>query len=259
MLQSASPAPPPQTKPASGFDHVDLTERYAVNSKTKERLLGLMELTSTSIVADFGATASSESILKGVKIKGSTEGGRISDTRKILGKVTSGTVYAVNIDADELEKIRNEVASARESGAQVGNLVTVLNGKKSIFGETIKGGSSIKPGSLDAALFSMVVHHLPSQDLGPIFKSAYEALKPGGRLVILDKLLADQKDKTTCEGENQEANHCTNPTLVRQLLEQAGFTNIKQIRASTVFFVGSNSQNKKFEQWILIVHKPSSD
>ena len=114
----------------------------------------------------------------------------------------SGRVYAVEVDEDALDKIKQR---AREE--RLGQIEGVL-------------GSSDDPHlpakSLDAVLIVNAYHEM--RDYDAMLVALYRALKPGGRLGIIDAAIE--------AGENRETyirRHRVPEELVREDAERAGF------------------------------------
>lgn len=81
-----------------------------------------------------------------------------------------GTVYAADIDAGLIEYLQQR---AREAGLK--NLKPVL-GKPD--------DPLLKPASVDLVFLCDVIHHIENR--GPYYRKLAEALRPGGRLAIVD-------------------------------------------------------------------------
>ena len=115
-----------------------------------------------------------------------------------------GRVYAVEIDENLVSGLKQ-----RASHERVANVEVLL-------------GSADNPGlareSLDAALLADVYHEMTDQP--SVLGHVYEALKPGGRLVVVDYLLESVIGKSR---EKQQLDHSISPEFVKQDLREAGF------------------------------------
>lgn len=84
----------------------------------------------------------------------------------------TGKVFATDIDAKALKSI-----SQRAEKERLGNIEAVLSEPTE---------TKLKAGSVDAALLSNVLHHVPAEQRLPLVRSIVQALKPGGVLFIID-------------------------------------------------------------------------
>ena len=84
----------------------------------------------------------------------------------------SGKVFATDIDAKALKSV-----SQRAQNDHVTNVEAVLSQPTD---------TKLKPGSLDAALLSDVLHHVPQEQRLPLVRNIVQALKPGALLFVVD-------------------------------------------------------------------------
>lgn len=89
------------------------------------------------------------------------------------------------------------------------------------FHQRVRASTGIEAGSFDIVLSLGVLHHLDDQECLQLFETAYQALKPTGRLVTYDCVYADkqhwfakwliQRDRgkmvRTCDGYKRLAGH----------------------------------------------------
>jgi len=83
-----------------------------------------------------------------------------------------GKVFATEISKNALKNV-----SARAAKEKVTNIQTVLS-------EPTK--TKLEDNSVDAALISMVLHHVPKKLRAPLTKDIVRAIRPGGYLYILE-------------------------------------------------------------------------
>ena len=84
----------------------------------------------------------------------------------------SGKVFATDIDAKALKSV-----SQRAQKERLGNIEAVLSEPTE---------TKLKAGSVEAALLSDVLHHVPAERRLPLVRSIVRALKPGGVLFVID-------------------------------------------------------------------------
>ena len=84
----------------------------------------------------------------------------------------SGKVFATDIDVKALKSV-----SQRAEKEHLGQIEAVLSEPTE---------TKLKAGSVDAALLSDVLHHVPAEQRLPLVRSIVQALKPGGVLFIID-------------------------------------------------------------------------
>lgn len=143
----------------------------------------------------------------------------------------TGTVYAVDVDEEVLQVTRRKAEQAGYSQVRV------------LLGEA--GDPKLPEGELDAVLIVNAYHEMKQYDamLGAI----YRALKPGGRLAIID-----------AEGKGQDRGalmreHRMTAAIVRQDAERNGF----QFREEGPGFDRPGRRGRHF--FFLIFEKPEGD
>ena len=140
-----------------------------------------------------------------------------------------GKVYAVDIDAGNLDRLRR------------------LSGDDELMQITTVHGTTTDPrlpnGAIDAALVVNAYHEFSAHQamLGAIL----QALKPGGRLVIVEPLDRSRRDAPR---DRQERSHEIGPQYVREDLESAGFEVIDLIDPFTKRPEGD-------EMWLIVGRK----
>jgi ubiquinone/menaquinone biosynthesis C-methylase UbiE len=117
-----------------------------------DRLAGLLELRTGSVVADIGAGSGDFSLALARRVG------------------PTGRVYATEIEASKRAKIERK---ARDAGL---SNVTVL--------EALEDGTGLPDGCCDGAFLRGVYHHLTRPEA--IVASLHRALRPGARLVVID-------------------------------------------------------------------------
>lgn len=123
----------------------------------------------------------------------------------------NGKVFSTEISEQRLADIRKAVASA--------NLQNV---------DVLQAGvdtTNLSPGCCDAIFMRNVYHHF-TQPAG-INKSLFAALKPGGRVAIIDFPPGNGKEAETAAGRGADGTHGVFKETVAKELEAAGFTRVK--------------------------------
>lgn len=120
---------------------------------------------------------------------------------------TSGHVYSSEIGADSVQYLRNVVDSASAAN------VTVIEGHPT--------QTNFPDECCDALFMRRVYHHF--EDPASMNKSIWQALKPGGRVAVID--FAPRGSESSEPGGRTTASHhgVTSGTVVKEL-QQAGFT-----------------------------------
>ncbi len=109
----------------------------------------------------------------------------------------TGQVFALDVDESQLSYIEGQ---ASERGLPQIQPVHIPD-----------DGLGIPDGSVDMIFLSNVYHHLPDQT--DYFRRAGRALRPGGRLVVVE-----------FRGDSFPRGHATTPDEIRSQLETAGYT-----------------------------------
>jgi predicted methyltransferase len=119
----------------------------------------------------------------------------------------SGCVYAVEIDKSALDKIQRH--AQREKLAQVKGVLGATNDPR------------LPANALDAALIVNAYHEM--RDYDAMLAGVFRALKPGGRLAIIDGAIAPGEDRDT-----YFRRHRIPAELVRADAERAGFRFLRE-------------------------------
>jgi ubiquinone/menaquinone biosynthesis C-methylase UbiE len=149
-------------------------------------IFAAMRISDGSVVADVGA------------------GSGFFTTRLARQVGLGGRVYAVDVDAKNVDRLRR------------------LAGDDGLMQVTVVHGTTMDPGlpdgALDAGLVVNAYHEFTAHQA--MLAAILRALKPGGRLVIVEPLAASRRDDSR---ERQERSHEIGPQFVREDLTQAGF------------------------------------
>jgi ubiquinone/menaquinone biosynthesis C-methylase UbiE len=143
-----------------------------------------------------------------------------------------GAVFAVDIRKDRLQRLM-----ANAGSRHLENIVTVL-GRDDNPMLPVKG--------LDAVFIVDTYHEIANYMA--VLGHIREALKPGGKIVILEKLKRHARDKSRKE---QVAYHTLSPVFVRDELKEAGF----QILGNTKE-LGNWEYDPDKKMWLLIARVP---
>lgn len=127
----------------------------------------------------------------------------------------SGRVFATEIDPDKLQATAER---ARRAG--------LANVKVAAASANATG---LPEGCCDAVILRSVYHHLPRPS--ETLVQLHAALKPGGRLVIVDFLPSALLAPWTPEGTPTEGDgHGATPAAVRRTAEAAGFVHLRTVQ-----------------------------
>lgn len=143
----------------------------------------------------------------------------------------SGKVYAVDVRKDRLETLEDN-ATDRD----ISNIHTILGDYDN---------PHLPQGQLDVVIVMDTYHEIKSYMtvLGHLKK----ALKPGGRILILEKLKKHARNKSR---EEQVISHTLSSKYVKQELTESGFTIITEIRD-----MGYWEEEKDKKIWMLLAQK----
>jgi predicted methyltransferase len=143
-----------------------------------------------------------------------------------------GKVYAIDIGADSLRRLRARVEAAKLSQVEV-----------------VEGAAddpNVPPASLDAVLIVNAYHEMKAfKELLPKVRAA---LKPDGRLVIIEPIGASRRDKSRDE---QTRNHEIAIEFVKQETQAAGFA---QVSMQDPFTTRATDRD---EMWMLVLQPAS--
>jgi len=175
-----------------------------------------------------------------LKAMGVREGSHVADVGARDGYLTvrlaeavgpTGRVYAVDIDADALEKLRKNLSDADTSR------VTLIH--------SAPDDPMLPERMLDAVVVVNAYHEFRAYAV--MLQHIKEALKPGGRLVLVEPLSPRRRDATRDE---QADHHEIALAYARADLEAAGF----EIVDARDPFVKRRRQND--EMWLLLGRRP---
>jgi predicted methyltransferase len=102
-------------------------------------------------------------------------------------------------------------ALQREDGKAEKDLVAPLGNTEAFFGNV----ADIPANSIDAAVTALNMHHMNAERAGPYLKDIFNALKPGGRVAVIDHVGLREIDNSRL--------HRIVPDDVKAWLTQAGF------------------------------------
>lgn len=139
-----------------------------------------------------------------------------------------GKVFAVDIGADALRRLRARVANEKLSQVEVV--------------EGAVDDPKLPAGTLDAVLIVNAYHEMKA--FKEILAKLKSALKPEGRLVIVEPIAASRRDKSRDE---QTRNHEIAIDFVRQETRAAGFVHVSM---QDPFTTRAHAQD---EMWMLVV------
>ncbi|WP_067037019.1 class I SAM-dependent methyltransferase [Allomuricauda sp. CP2A] len=143
----------------------------------------------------------------------------------------TGRVYAVDIREDRLQKLRTNAHDR-----SLGNIITIL-------GDT--DNPKLPEGTLDAVFIFDTYHEMDAHE--EILQHVKKALKPGGQLILMEKL----KDWVRGKSRNQQtASHSLGPEYVREELKQAGFTLVSEIEDH-----GDWERETDKQMWVILAKK----
>jgi len=156
-------------------------------------------------------------------------------TRRLSGAVgAEGRVFAIDVGADALRRLRKRVADEALSNVQV--IEGTVDDPK------------LAPGSIDAALIVNAYHEMTEHQA--MLSKLKAALKPGGRLVIVEPISRSRRDSRR---EEQTRNHEIAVDFVREDARAAGFT---QVLLQDPFTSRPHGHD---EEWILVLTPAAAD
>jgi ubiquinone/menaquinone biosynthesis C-methylase UbiE len=158
-----------------------------------ERLIQVLDLKPGVAVADVGAGSGELSISVAKRV------------------APNGTVYATEIDPKKLDKIRQAVQKAG-----IHNVVVIVGANDD---------TRLPPNCCDAVFLRRVYHHLT--DPVAMDRSLYLAMRPGGRLAIIDFEPSQRPGEPAPPGvpANRGGHGAPKPIVTRELT-QAGFVRV---------------------------------
>jgi len=186
-------------------------ERKRDQWQEPQRVIGQLALFRGARVADVGA-------------------GRGYFTARLSAAVGSdGAVYAVDLDREALDFLRERVTAQHLSNVQV------IEGKPD--------SPELPPGELDAVLIFNAYHEMRQHQ--EMLKALYAALRPGGVLLI-----GESRPRRTFDGRTEETNaHVLSEKYVRADAAEAGFGFLRQAPDL------SNPDSSRGVYYLLVFHK----
>ena len=148
---------------------------------------------------------------------------------RAVGK--SGKVYAVDVREDRLETLEN---NARDR--DISNIQTILGDYDD---------PKLPQGKLDVVIVMDTYHEIKSYMT--VLEHLRNALKPEGRILILEKLKDHARNKSR---EEQVISHTLSSKYVKQELKKSGFTIVTEIRDMGYW---EEEEDKKI--WLLLAQK----
>ncbi|HLR31280.1 MAG TPA: methyltransferase domain-containing protein [Fodinibius sp.] len=173
------------------------TVACAQETEDSDWLIEVLEIDKGSVVAEIGA-------------------GDGSLTLAIAGHIgREGVMYSSELGADSVQYLRQVVASAPVSN------VTVVEGHPE--------RTNFPEGCCDALFMRRVYHHF--KDPASMNNSIWEALKPGGRLAVIDFAPHGGESSAPTERAAGGGHGVTSETVVKEL-SQAGFIRVNSDQRS---------------------------
>ncbi|MCK0109747.1 methyltransferase domain-containing protein [Flavobacteriaceae bacterium S0825] len=143
----------------------------------------------------------------------------------------NGRVYAVDVREDRLDRLKEHLESRN------------LNNVAVIVGDY--DNPKLPNETLDVVFIVDTYHEMT--DYKVILNHVYKALKPNGKLVILEKLKSRVKNATRREQTNA---HTLGPKYVKQEMKDANFSIVKQIND-----LGHWQNDEDKIMWLLVAKK----
>ncbi|MGW9686261.1 class I SAM-dependent methyltransferase [Flagellimonas sp. 2504JD1-5] len=177
-----------------------------------ETLLELADLSDNDRVADIGCHEGYLSI-------------------HLAQKVKNGRVYAVDVREDRLKTLRENAGDRN-----LKNIITILGDYDD---------PKLPERELDMVFVIDTYHEMDSHE--KMLRLIRRSLKPGGKIMILEKLKNWVKGKSRAD---QVSSHSLGPEYVRKELRQAGFTIISEIEDH-----GPWEREENKQMWVIIAQK----
>lgn len=140
----------------------------------------------------------------------------------------TGKVYAVDIQSYRLENLKEHLKQEKV------NNVTVILGEED--------NPKLPDNRLDAVIIMDTYHEMENHT--EVLFHVKRALRPSGRILILEKLKTHQIGKSRKE---QTKAHTLSPKYVRKELEEAGFSILREVND-----FGDWKEEKDKPMWILV-------
>ncbi len=142
-------------------------------------------------------------------------------------------------------------ALQRENGQAQKDLAASLGNTEAYFGNV----SELPPGSVDAAVTALNMHHMNAERAGPYLREILAVLKPGGRAAIIDHVGVPTA--------NNAQLHRMLPSDVKTWIQQAGFEIVTEsdiLRTTAddhTLSVEDPRLGRDVDQFMFIVRKPA--
>lgn len=159
------------------------------DAKDTARLIEALALRGGQVVAEIGAGSGSLSIA----------------VARHVGE--AGRVYATELGDERVDELKRAVKDAAADN------IVVLAGDERV--------SNLPEACCDAAFMRNVYHHFA--DPRSMDESLFRALKPGGRLVVMDFAPRGNKEAATPSGRDEDGQHGVGAEAVASELRRAGF------------------------------------
>ncbi|MBT8310651.1 MAG: class I SAM-dependent methyltransferase [Flavobacteriaceae bacterium] len=143
-----------------------------------------------------------------------------------------GSVYAVDVREDRLQTLDQTLESRN------------IQNVETIHGDY--GDPKLPKNALDIVFIMDTYHEM--EDYMAILEHVNKALKPGGKIIIIEKLKRRVRDQSR---KSQTDAHSMSPKYVRKELFRAGFENLIQDNN-----IGKWENDKDKEIWMLVAKKP---
>lgn len=144
-------------------------------------------------------------------------------------KVTAdGQVYAVDVEEYRLDALKEHL-----DDRNIGNVEVILGDYDN---------PKLPSGMLDVVILMDTYHEI--EEYLEVLGRIKEALKPTGRLLVLEKLKTHKKGKSR---EEQARAHTLSAAYVKKELKQVGFEIIKEVKD-----FGNWQKNEEKRMWILV-------
>ena len=145
-----------------------------------------------------------------------------------------GKVYSVDVREDRLAKLNQNAADLN-----LLNITTILGDYDD---------PKLPKNELDLVVIMDTYHEM--KDYMTVLEHVKQALKPSGKILILEKLKSHAKDKSRKE---QTSSHTLSPKFVKKELQEAGFKVIQQVNN-----MGNWENNNTKKIWVLVGVSPDA-
>ena len=145
-----------------------------------------------------------------------------------------GKVYSVDVREDRLAKLNQNAADLN-----LLNITTILGDYDD---------PKLPKKELDLVVIMDTYHEM--RDYMTVLEHVKQALKPSGKILILEKLKSHAKGKSRAE---QTSSHTLSPHYVKKELQEAGFKVIQQVNN-----MGNWENNSTKKVWVLVGVSPDA-